>query len=214
MNRFYIEQAEAFVKNQLGNDTSGHDWNHIDRVRKLALHIARGGNQGNHFIIEMAALLHDIPDGKLHDSEDEGWNILMNWFSQIKLPPEAERAIIDIISTISFSAGVDVLPSVEAKIVQDADRLDAIGAIGIARTFAYGGKKGQAIYDPDIEVREHMSKQEYRSGRSSSVHHFYEKLLKLKGMLHTDTARKIANERHEFMETFLRQFYKEWDVTE
>ncbi|RFU65464.1 HD domain-containing protein [Peribacillus glennii] len=214
MNQFYIDMAQAFVKKQLGYDTSGHDWYHIDRVRKLSLRLARTENQGDLFVIEMAALLHDIPDSKLHQSEDEGWQILREWFSEIKLPEETEKAVTDIISTISFSAFIDELPSIEAKIVQDADRLDAIGAIGIARTFAYGGKKGQAIYDPDIEARKNMTKQDYRSGKSSSIHHFYEKLLKLKGMLHTKTAKKMAAERHEYMEIFLQQFYKEWDVTE
>lgn len=213
MNRNYIQEAEAFVKKRLGDDSSGHDWFHIDRVRKLSLHIARSENHGDLFVIEMAALLHDIPDGKLHETEEAGWQILLEWFSQIFMPIEAEQAIIEIISTISYSTGISELPSIEAKIVQDADRIDAIGAIGIARTFAYGGKKGQSMYDPSIEIRERMTKQEYRTGRSTSVHHFYEKLLKLKEMLHTDTAKKIASERHAFMERFLQQFYKEWDVT-
>ncbi|RFU61697.1 HD domain-containing protein [Bacillus sp. V59.32b] len=212
MNQSYIQKAEEFVKNQLGNDASGHDWFHIDRVRKLSLHIAHTENSGDLFVVEMAALLHDIPDGKLHENEEAGLDILMNWFKEIKLSEDREKAITKIISTISFSAGISELPSIEAKIVQDADRLDAIGAIGIARTFAYGGKKGQPMYDPSIEVRENMTKQEYRSGNSTSVHHFYEKLLLLKDMLHTGTAKKIAAERHDFMNRFLQQFYEEWDV--
>lgn len=213
MNPFYLKEAEAFVKKQLGRDASGHDWFHIDRVRKLSLHIAHTENTGDLFVIEMAALLHDIPDAKLHETEDAGMLFLRDWLTQIKLPNEQEQAIMGIISTISFSSGISKLPSIEAKIVQDADRIDAIGAIGIARTFAYGGKKGQLLYDPSIEIREHMTKQEYRTGQSTSIHHFYEKLLKLKDMLHTDTAKKIAAERHAFMELFLQQFYKEWDVT-
>ncbi|WP_409301254.1 HD domain-containing protein [Peribacillus sp. SCS-155] len=208
----YIQRAELFVKEQLGKDSSGHDWNHIDRVRKLALHIARNEQRGDLFIVEMAALLHDIPDGKLNETEEAGWRKLRNWFESEGFPVESSKKIEDIISTISFSSGHADLPTVEAEIVQDADRLDAIGAIGIARTFAYGGKKGHLMYNPDLPVRENMTKEEYRSGNSSTIHHFYEKLLKLKAMLNTESAKQIAVERHDYMKNFLEQFYKEWDV--
>ncbi|WP_110927742.1 HD domain-containing protein [Bacillus massiliglaciei] len=212
MKKEWIEKTEVRVKELLQSDASGHDWFHIDRVRKLALHIAGAEQRGDAFIIEMAALLHDIPDDKIAGSEKAGQVKLQSIYLGIGLSEDMIPKIQEIIDTISFSAGFTALPSAEAEIVQDADRLDALGAIGIARTFAYGGKKGQPMYDPDLPVREMMSKEEYRNGKSSSVHHFYEKILKLEEMLHTDTAKKIAGERHSFIEEFLQQFYKEWDV--
>ena len=212
MQKTIIEQTESFVYEQLKSDVSGHDWYHINRVRKLALHIAREEKKGNVFIIEMAALLHDIPDDKLNDDTEAGWSKLDDWLDMTGVDMNTVREIKEIISTISYSAGEMDLTSVEAEIVQDADRLDALGAIGIARTFAYGGKKGQPMYDPSLSVREEMTKQEYRMGKSSSVHHFYEKLLRLQDLLNTDTAKDIARERHEYMVRFLEEFYKEWDV--
>ncbi|MFD6442492.1 HD domain-containing protein, partial [Peribacillus sp. NPDC060186] len=187
MKQTIIELTEKYVYNQLNSDASGHDWFHIDRVRKLALHIAREEKKGNEFIIELAALLHDIPDDKLNQNVDAGWRKLDDWFREINLDVDTVKEIKQIIDTISFSSGHVQLPSIEAEIVQDADRLDAIGAIGIARTFAFGGKKGQPMYDPSLIVREKMTKQEYRTGKSSSVHHFYEKLLRLQDMLNTCT---------------------------
>ncbi|PLS16272.1 phosphohydrolase [Bacillus sp. M6-12] len=211
MNDLIIKRAEAFVRERTAGDASGHDWHHIERVRKLSLQIAAEEKIGNLFLIEMAALLHDIPDGKLNKSEEEGWLFLDSWLNK-ELSDKMAGQVREIISLIPFSAGkTEQLPA-EAAIVQDADRLDAIGAIGIARTFAYGGKKGQALYDPSILVRENMTLKEYREGKSSSVHHFYEKLLKLKNMMNTESAKKLAAERHEYMEKFLHQFYKEWDV--
>ncbi|MFD0051932.1 HD domain-containing protein [Actinomycetes bacterium NPDC127524] len=213
MENYYIKSAETFVKEQLGEDKSGHDWHHIDRVRKLSLFIAGKEAKGNKTIIELGALLHDIPDGKLNDSEESGWKKLRSWFAEAQLDGETIRKVEEIISSISFSAKKERLPSIEAMIVQDGDRLDAIGAIGIARTFAYGGVKGQPIYDPSIAVREMWSKEEYRSGKSSSINHFHEKLLTLASKLNTETAKVIAKERHDYMEGFLKQFYKEWDVS-
>ncbi|RFU69696.1 HD domain-containing protein [Peribacillus saganii] len=206
-----IKRAEAFVKEKTAGDASGHDWHHIDRVRRLSLQIAADETKGDLFLIELAALLHDIPDGKLNKNEEEGWSLLEEWLYN-ELSPELAVQVREIIKLIPFSAGKTEQLSIEAAIVQDADRIDAIGAIGIARTFAYGGKKGQALYDPSISVRENMSLKEYREGKSSSIHHFYEKLLKLKDIMNTDSAKKIASERQEYMENFLNQFYKEWDV--
>ena len=165
MKQTMIELTEKYVYDQLNSDASGHDWFHIDRVRKLALHIAKEEQKGNEFIIEMAALLHDIPDDKLNQDADEGWKKLDDWFDEIKLDIDSVNAIKQIINTISYSAGQLKLPSIEAEIVQDADRLDAIGAIGIARTFAFGGKKGQPMYDPSLPIRENMTKKEYRNGQ-------------------------------------------------
>ncbi|MFP3510447.1 HD domain-containing protein [Peribacillus sp. SIMBA_075] len=212
MNQTMIDLTEKYVYDQLKSDASGHDWFHIDRVRKLALHIAKEERKGNEFIIELAALLHDIPDDKLNRDADEGSKKLDEWFDEIKLEIDSVNAIKQIINTISYSSGQLKLPSIEAEIVQDADRLDAIGAIGIARTFAFGGKKGQPMFDPSLSIRENMTKEEYRTGKSSSIHHFYEKLLRLQDMLNTCTAKRIASERHEYMVRFLEEFNKEWDV--
>jgi uncharacterized protein len=207
-----IETTEVFVKSELGKDSSGHDWHHIDRVRKNARLIWNKEQKGDWFIIEMAALLHDIPDEKLNDTEEAGWAKLDTFLSGLKLESELANKIKDCIETVSFKGGrVIELNSIEAEIVQDADRLDALGAIGIARTFAFGGKKGHPIFDPEISAREEMTLAEYRSGKSSSVNHFYEKLLKLKDKMNTKHAKKLAEERHNFMESFLEQFYSEWN---
>ncbi|UYZ20484.1 HD domain-containing protein [Mesobacillus jeotgali] len=207
-----IVMAEEFVKTELGKDSSGHDWHHIDRVRKNARLIWSKEQQGDWFIIEMAALLHDIPDDKLNESEEAGWVKLDSFLQNIQLDSETSSKIKSCIETVSYKGGrVVALESIEAEIVQDADRLDALGAIGIARTFAFGGKKGHPIYEPDLDVRGEMTLEEYRNGDSSSVNHFYEKLLKLKDKMNTEQARLLAEERHRFMETFLDQFYNEWN---
>ncbi len=207
-----ITYTENLVRNELNEDSSGHDWFHVDRVRRNALYICREENAGDPFIIEMAALLHDIPDEKLNESAEKGNAKLNSFLNTIALPEEEKNHLIQIIDSISYKGGrIAELPSIEAKIVQDADRLDAIGAIGIARAFAYGGKKGQSIYDPGIQVREKMSLEEYRNGKSTTIHHFYEKLLKLKDLLNTDSAIKMAESRQRIMDLFLQQFYQEWD---
>jgi uncharacterized protein len=212
MKNQMIEQTEVFVRNELGEDATGHDWFHVDRVRRNALHICKEEKQGEAFIIEMAALLHDIPDEKLNESIEKGEEKLDTFLQTIPLTDHEKKHIKQIIGTISFKGGQGTaLSTIEAEIVQDADRLDAIGAIGIARAFAYGGKKGQPIYDPSINVRAEMSLEEYRKGKSTSIHHFYEKLLKLKNLLNTSTARQMAESRQLMMETFLEQFYQEWD---
>jgi uncharacterized protein len=209
---FIIETTVEFVRKQMGEDSTGHDWYHVDRVRRNALLIAERERQGDLFIIEMAALLHDIPDEKLNSSVHEGQDKLSNFIEGTPLSADLTLKIIEVINSISFRGGEKKpLSSIEAKIVQDADRLDALGAIGIARTFAFGGKKGQPIYHPDLTVREKMTIEEYRQGKSSSIHHFYEKLLLLKDLLNTDTAKMMAEERHRYMEEFLLQFYQEWN---
>lgn len=214
MTNIWILEAEKYVKHILGNESTGHDFYHCDRVRKLAIKIAEGEGIQNTTIIQLAALLHDIPDEKVSGTEEAGWKRLEDWFSSQNIDHETTEKIKEIISQISFKGGQNAPPtSIEAKIVQDADRLEAIGAIGIARAFAYGGKKQQPIYDPAIEVREAMTLDEYRNGKSSSIHHFYEKLLKLYSLFNTKTGKKMALQRHQFMENFLEQFYKEWDAT-
>jgi uncharacterized protein len=207
-----IDAAELFVKNELGKDSSGHDWHHIDRVRKNARLIWSKEQKGDWFIIEMAALLHDIPDEKLNESEEAGWAKLDSFLHGLEMEINTQEKIKECIETVSFKGGREiVLNSIEAEIVQDADRLDALGAIGIARTFAFGGKKGHPLFDPGLNVREEMTLEEYRSGNSSSVNHFYEKLLKLKEKMNTAYAKQLAEERHRFMENFLAQFYSEWN---
>jgi uncharacterized protein len=207
-----IQATENFVRNELGEDSTGHDWFHVDRVRKNAMNIWKEEKSGDPFIIEMSALLHDISDEKLNENTKKGEEKLASFLQTVELSNMEKQYITQIIESISFKGGRKVeLTSIEAKIVQDADRLDAIGAIGIARAFAYGGKKGQPIYDPETSVREQMSLEDYRNGKSTSIHHFYEKLLKLKNLLNTETAKKIAERRHQLMEAFLEEFLKEWN---
>ena len=205
-------KIEQFVKAKLGNDTTGHDWYHIDRVRKMALKIAHE-ELANTKIVEIAALLHDVLDDKLvHDKEEEKEQVVQLLHEQ-QLSTDEITNIFYIIDSIGFKGGNGVeLTTIESKIVQDADRLDAIGAIGIARTFMYSGAKGQAMYDPSIPVRDKMDYKQYRTEKSTAINHFYEKLLKLKDTLHTETAKEIATERHAFLQNFSDQFMKEWDV--
>ncbi|MDQ0197600.1 HD domain-containing protein [Neobacillus ginsengisoli] len=212
MKQQIIEQTETYVRSELGEDATGHDWYHVDRVRRNALHICIQEKAGDPFVIEMAALLHDISDEKLNESAAKGEVKLDTFLKTISLTSEQVDHIKQIIASISYKGGRQTeLISDEAKIVQDADRLDAIGAIGIARAFAYGGKKGQPIYDPAINVREEMTYEDYRNGKSSSINHFYEKLLKLEGLLNTDTAKRLAESRQKIMEDFLLQFSQEWN---
>ncbi|MFC0477991.1 HD domain-containing protein [Robertmurraya beringensis] len=207
-----IAKTEEFVKREMSADSTGHDWFHIDRVRNIALKIHEKEKIGDPFLIELAALLHDISDEKLHSSKEEGEKKLTSFLSLLPLDELKKNQIKEIIETISFKGGNNRnITTAEAAIVQDADRLDAIGAIGIARAFAYGGKKGQPIYDPNINVRTSMTNEEYRKGHSSSINHFYEKLLKLKEKMNTKTGREIAERRHLYMEEFLHEFYNDWN---
>jgi uncharacterized protein len=199
------------VKEKLNNEGSGHDWYHIERVWKMASKLATK-EQGNSYIVELAALLHDLIDDKLVSSKDEAVQEVEYWLEGAGVSLSDSERIMDIIQTISFKGGNGrKLTTLEAQIVQDADRLDAIGAIGIARCFTYAGSKGDVIFNPELSVRESMTEKEYREGSSSAVHHFYEKLLKLKDLMNTETAKQIAEERHAFMEDFLIQFFNEWE---
>lgn len=206
-----IKRTKEFVYEELHQDPSGHDWWHIVRVTKMAKRIAEM-ERADMFICEMAALLHDIADEKLNASEAEGLKKVMDWLKGNSVEPNTISAIIEIISTLSFKGGGrPEMTTLEGKVVQDADRLDAIGAIGIARTFAYAGSKGELIYDPTIKPREAMTKEEYRNGQSTAINHFYEKLLKLKSKINTPFAKRIAEERHERMVQFLDGFHQEWN---
>lgn len=204
-------QAEAFAKEILEKDSSGHDWWHIYRVAQSAKTIATQEG-ANAFICEMAALLHDIADEKLTGNEQLGLKKVSDWMSRHGVAASDAAHVMEIISTMSFKGGgMTPMRTLEGKIVQDADRLDAIGAVGIARVFAYSGAKNRLIHDPMLKPREEMTRAEYRKGDGTGINHFYEKLLKLKDLMNTDFAKKMAEERHRFMENYLHQFYQEWD---
>ncbi len=208
-----IEKTITFVKQKLENAESGHDWFHIERVYKNALLIAKSENC-NGLIVQLGALLHDIADSKFHDGDEKiGPKTAKNFLESQKVSEVIINQVVFIIENISFKGGnFDRKSStIELEIVQDADRLDAIGAIGIARTFNYGGFKNRKIYNPEILPNLKMTKEEYKNSDSPTINHFYEKLLLLKDKMNTETGKKIAQERHQFMETFLEQFYGEWN---
>jgi uncharacterized protein len=206
-----IQKTETFVKTFHQHDTSGHDWWHIHRVRNLSLKIA-ATEQANLLVVELAALLHDIPDHKLNN-EAVGMNSINEFLNAMNLPETTIQHVIDIIEKVSFK-GTNVqtnMPSIEGKIVQDADRLDAIGAIGIARVFAYGGHRRQSMHNPNIEPKQHDSFEEYKSAETTSINHFHEKLLLLKDRMNTETGKAMAQDRHRFMQQYLNHFHDEWD---
>ena len=210
MDRKELDHIIEYLKHEYLGEATGHDWYHLDRVRKQALRIAREEQVSCTYIIELASLLHDVPDEKFVE-EVEGKKKLDHILSRLSLTESEKSQLKSIIYSISYKGGHEAeLTSIEAKIVRDADRLDALGAIGIARTFAYGGRKGRSIYNPDVEERTNMSIEEYRNGDSSSIHHFYEKLLKLKDLMCTETGKALAEERHNFLLRFLEQFNREW----
>lgn len=208
-----IEQTVAFVKQTLANAEGGHDWWHIQRVWKLSKTIAVSEN-ASLFVVELGALLHDIADSKFHDGNEElGAQKAREFLSTLQVDKAIIEHIVLIIDNISFKGGKDAqkFKSIELDIVQDADRLDAIGAIGIARTFNYGGFKNRELYNPDIRPNLQMTKEEYKSSTAPTINHFYEKLLLLKDRMNTKTGRNMAQQRHLFMERFLEEFYKEWN---
>ncbi len=201
---------EPWVQQKLSSVDAGHDWWHAVRVRNSALTIAEDEG-GNRQIIETAALVHDLVDDKFFIPADAEKEIVSKLQSLFFKQNDIDH-IMHIISSMSFSKELDgsSFDSLEFRIVQDADRLDAIGAIGIARTFSYGGHKGREFYNPNIPFEEVSSKRQYRNGATPTINHFYEKLLKLKEMMKTKTGRAMAEERHQFMARYLEQFFKEW----
>lgn len=206
-----IAAAEMFVRDLSAKDFSGHDWWHIERVRRLSLTIALEEG-ADPFVCELAALLHDAADDKLCDNEAEAMLELRTWLDSHRLASETTEHVMEIISTMSFKGGSrPPMRTLEGRVVQDADRLDAIGAIGISRVFAYSGAKDRPVYDPAIPYRNAMTKEEYRSGKDTAINHFHEKLLKLKDLMNTQYGRHMAEQRHTFMERFLDRFYQEWD---
>lgn len=208
-----IQKIAEEVKQKLEGEGSGHDWWHVVRVWNTAKHIGNS-EKTNIFIVELAALLHDIADWKFHNGDDTiGPKIARQILEKYSVSAEVVDEICDIIMNMSFKgAGVKTeMKTLEGKVVQDADRLDAIGAIGIARTFAYGGHKNRSMYDPGKKPSTHQSKEEYSNNESPTINHFYEKLLLLKDRMNTKTAKELAEGRHKFMEEYLDRFFKEWD---
>ena len=208
-----IDKSILFVKEKLENAEGGHDWFHIERVYKNAILIARN-EDCDLTVIKLGALLHDIADSKFHDGDETiGPKIAREFLEKENVTEEIVQHVINIIENISFKGGnfQKKFHSKELEIVQDADRLDAIGAIGIARTFNYGGFKNRPLYNPAIAPKLNMNKEEYKNSESPTLNHFYEKLLLLKDKMNTETGKKIALERHKYMENFLSQFYSEWD---
>ena len=208
-----IDKTCKFVEDKLSGDGSGHDWWHIFRVWTLAKKIAVE-EKAHVEIVELSALLHDIADWKFHDGDDSiGPAIAREFLNNHNVEPNLSDSVVEIISTVSYKgAGVATpMKTLEGKIVQDADRLDAIGALGIARTFAYGGYKNRLIYHPDEKPVLHKSYEDYKKNEGHTINHFYEKLLLLKERMNTNTGKRIAEGRHKFMQSFLDQFYREWD---
>ncbi|MEO0058962.1 MAG: hypothetical protein RLZZ312_609 [Bacteroidota bacterium] len=207
-----LETTKNFVKQKLENAESGHDWFHIERVLNNSLQIAKT-EICNLEVVQLAALLHDIADSKFNNgNESIGPETAKSYLESQKVQTEIVDHVVKIIENISFKGGHkhSDFNSIELQIVQDADRLDAIGAIGIARTFNYGGFKNREIYNPNILPNLSMTKDEYKNSSAPTINHFYEKLLLLKDKMNTETGKKLAQERHLFMEQFLDQFYKEW----
>lgn len=209
-----IEKTVEFVKEKLEGAEAGHDWFHIERVWKLSKKIAET-EECNHDVVELAALLHDIADPKFHNGDETlALKVSGEFLEGENAPEETIEQVLFIIKNISFKNRGDVpqnLP-IELKIVQDADRIDAIGAIGIGRTFNFGGFKNNPMYDPNVEPKLNMSKDEYKKSNGTTINHFYEKLLLLKDLMNTEKGKEMAGERHDFMLKFLDQFYREWNV--
>lgn len=207
------QKTITFVKQQLQGAEGGHDWFHIERVYKNATLIAEG-EKCNNEIVQLGALLHDVADSKFHNGDETvGPKVARGFLESESVDEETIAHVIAIIENISFKGGnfEKKFSSIELDIVQDADRLDALGAIGIARAFNYGGFKNRALYDPAISPNLKMSKEEYKNSHSPTLNHFYEKLLLLKDKMNTKTGKKLAEGRHMYMEDFLAQFYAEWD---
>ncbi len=212
-NTDIILKTIDFVKTSLADAEGGHDWWHIYRVWKTAKRIAQNENV-DIFVVELGALLHDIADSKFHGGDEEiGPKRARKFLESIQIQDDIIIQVEKIISNISFKGGKTLqnFKSPELDVIQDADRLDALGAIGIARTFNYGGHKGRSIYNPEIKPNLQLTKEEYKNSDAPTLNHFYEKLLLLKDLMNTETGRKMAEDRHDFMLAYLDQFYKEWE---
>lgn len=208
-----INKTILFVKEKLENAEGGHDWFHIERVFKNSVLISKS-ETCDVTVVKLGALLHDIADSKFHDGDETvGPRIAREFLESENVDQETITHVVNIIENISYKGGnfEKKFSSIELDVVQDADRLDAIGAIGIARAFNYGGFKNRTLYDPKIAPNSSMTKEEYKKNDSPTLNHFYEKLLLLKDKMNTETGKQIAQERHRYMEGFLAQFYAEWE---
>lgn len=213
MDQLIIDKTVEFVKESLKNAEAGHDWWHIYRVWKTAKNIAQSENV-DLLIVELWALLHDIADAKFYNGDDTvGPKIAKKFLQSINLDQKIVEHVEKIVKNISFKWGniQQGFKSLELDVVQDADRLDALGAIGIARTFHYNWHKNRELYNPDIKPNLNMTKEEYYKSEAPAINHFYEKLLLLKDRMNTETGKKLAQHRHEYMEKYLEEFYKEWE---
>lgn len=209
----YIQQTINYVKQELKGAEAGHDWFHIERVYNNALHLLKS-EKANEQVVILGALLHDIADSKFYNGDETiGPKKAHAFMTKIGIAEDVKEQVIKIIENISFKGGSFErnFSSKELEIVQDADRLDAIGAIGIARAFQYGGFKNRVIHDPEEKPKFNMTKEEYKKHTGSTVNHFYEKLLLLKDLMNTQTGKQIAENRHQYMEDFLQQFSNEWE---
>jgi uncharacterized protein len=211
-----IERTRKYAENTLRAETNAHDWWHVYRVWKLALHLAEHEKGADLLVVQLGALLHDIADWKFHKGDLEiGPNTAREWLEGLGAAPEIIEKVVYIVRHVSYRGGTNThkMQSLEGKLVQDADRLDAIGAIGVARTFTFGGSAGRDMYDPNLRPKDYASFDDYQKNMNdnTTINHFYEKLLLLKDKLNTESARKIAQKRHEYMERFLEEFYAEWD---
>ena len=210
-----IEEVKAKIKKQFEGEGTGHDWWHMVRVVNNALTIGRKEN-ANLFLVELAAWLHDIGDHKFHKEENAQEVLITKILDVVGLDKSKQKEVLAIVASVSYKgANVETLPSsLEGRVVQDADRLDAIGAIGIARAFAYGGNKERLLYQPEQPPVMHNDFEAYKNDKGHTINHFYEKLLLLKERMQTSTGKKMAEDRHVYMESFLSQFYSEWEGKE
>jgi uncharacterized protein len=213
--REIIDNIRHQIHKEFEGEGSGHDWWHIHRVVENALHLQEleGGERD---LIEIAALVHDVGDHKFHKEANAAETLITKLLKEVGLEKKFIQKVVQIVAEVSYKgAGVQTNGnSLEAKIVQDADRLDAIGAIGVGRAFAFGGNRNRLMYEPDHTPSLHTDFESYKNDKGHTINHFYEKLLLLKDRMQTDSGRKIAQERHQFMQTFLEQFYKEWNINE
>ncbi|MBN2680983.1 MAG: HD domain-containing protein [Bacteroidales bacterium] len=207
-----IKNTQDYVKSLCYGETTGHDWWHVLRVRNTAIKIAEIENADLE-IVELSALLHDVDDWKFKEKSEANEGIAEKWLKKNKIPAKKIELILEIIECVSFKgSGVETpMRTIEGKIVQDADRLDAMGAVGIARTFAYGGSRKRELYNPEEKPEIHSSFEDYKKSKSHTINHFYEKLLLLKDRMNTETAKKMAESRHSFMLEYLNRFLEEWE---
>lgn len=210
-----IKKTKEFVRNKLEGEGSGHDWWHIYRVYNIAISIAESEKKNvDLLVVKLGALLHDIADWKFNDGDiDVGASVSRNFLETLELDKEIINHVADIVKNISFKGAGEKSPmkTLEGMIVQDGDRLDAIGAIGIARTFAYGGHDNREMFNPEIKPEDHKDFEQYKNSKGTTINHFYEKLLLLKDLMNTESGRKYAEKRHNFMEAYLEEFYAEWE---